>query len=487
MKKIVFLVLICNQAWGMEAPPSRPTERDVKLVETVEAGKLDEVELLLLSGANPNIQVRLWGFGPFLSALEAATRVPDIRMYRLIKSNGGNPGAVDSILIHVLEQVSVFADPQQQKKYDEMKQSVIEDLIADPRTNLNVFSASQNNPLIWFVKQKNIPRINSLLATGRVNVNAETEGGLTAYDFAKTKTIKNLLEAAGGHAGSRKRKVPAAAKPTVATPVEKPATVLPKGQKRKESEPWQAFTAEPFKAQRQESPVLKPINFIDAIIHAIVLNDIPAALHYLISGQGQFDINKEGSSVLGERILDVALQRNALPVVQRLMQMPELKVNYTDKYGNTPLLTATKRSSPEIVAELLKRKDLLINEVSLAGTTALDYAFLNPNASEVSNLLRAHGAKTGLELRGGPQPQPQFRPAPRETTRFDAAIYAKLGLAQTATPYQILGIPSDANAEKIKAAFKVRTREWHPDKNPDPMAKDVIQLINWAYKQIEPK
>jgi DnaJ-class molecular chaperone len=86
-------------------------------------------------------------------------------------------------------------------------------------------------------------------------------------------------------------------------------------------------------------------------------------------------------------------------------------------------------------------------------------------------------------LRGG-QPQP---PEKKETTSFPVEIYAKLGLSQGATPHQILGIPSDASADQIKAAFKAKTREWHPDKNPDPLAKEVIQLINWAYRQIGPQ
>lgn len=64
MKRILFLLLIFIQARGMEAPPAAPTELDVKLVEAVHAGKLAEAELLLLAGANPNIQIRLWGYGP---------------------------------------------------------------------------------------------------------------------------------------------------------------------------------------------------------------------------------------------------------------------------------------------------------------------------------------------------------------------------------------------------------------------------------------
>jgi len=39
-------------------------------------------------------------------------------------------------------------------------------------------------------------------------------------------------------------------------------------------------------------------------------------------------------------------------------------------------------------------------------------------------------------------------------------------------PYKVLGISQNANDEEIKAAFKKRSRKYHPDRNKvDPRAK----------------
>ena len=48
--------------------------------------------------------------------------------------------------------------------------------------------------------------------------------------------------------------------------------------------------------------------------------------------------------------------------------------------------------------------------------------------------------------------------------------------------YQILGVPSDASFEDIRAAFRERAREYHPDRNPSPDAVDRMREINEAYE-----
>lgn len=47
--------------------------------------------------------------------------------------------------------------------------------------------------------------------------------------------------------------------------------------------------------------------------------------------------------------------------------------------------------------------------------------------------------------------------------------------------YQILGVPQDASFEDIRAAFRERAREFHPDRNPSPGATDQMQEVNEAY------
>ena len=50
------------------------------------------------------------------------------------------------------------------------------------------------------------------------------------------------------------------------------------------------------------------------------------------------------------------------------------------------------------------------------------------------------------------------------------------------TYYEILGVSEDASFEEIRAAFRERAREYHPDRNPDPDAVDRMTEVNEAYE-----
>jgi hypothetical protein len=47
--------------------------------------------------------------------------------------------------------------------------------------------------------------------------------------------------------------------------------------------------------------------------------------------------------------------------------------------------------------------------------------------------------------------------------------------------YQVLGLPPNADATKIKAAFRRKAMELHPDRNDAPNATEQFQLLNEAY------
>lgn len=48
--------------------------------------------------------------------------------------------------------------------------------------------------------------------------------------------------------------------------------------------------------------------------------------------------------------------------------------------------------------------------------------------------------------------------------------------------YEILGVPSDAPTDEIRRAFRREAKVWHPDRNKDPNAPRMMQLINRAWE-----
>lgn len=48
--------------------------------------------------------------------------------------------------------------------------------------------------------------------------------------------------------------------------------------------------------------------------------------------------------------------------------------------------------------------------------------------------------------------------------------------------YARLGVASDATAEAIKAAYRKKATQYHPDKNPSPEAAALFREIQEAYE-----
>ncbi len=48
--------------------------------------------------------------------------------------------------------------------------------------------------------------------------------------------------------------------------------------------------------------------------------------------------------------------------------------------------------------------------------------------------------------------------------------------------YEILGITSSSTLDEIKRAYRKKAREFHPDINPDPEAKDLFIAVTEAYE-----
>ena len=49
--------------------------------------------------------------------------------------------------------------------------------------------------------------------------------------------------------------------------------------------------------------------------------------------------------------------------------------------------------------------------------------------------------------------------------------------------YKILGVPKDISQKDIRAAYRKRSKQFHPDLHPDdPKAKAKFQMLNEAYE-----
>jgi len=53
--------------------------------------------------------------------------------------------------------------------------------------------------------------------------------------------------------------------------------------------------------------------------------------------------------------------------------------------------------------------------------------------------------------------------------------------------YKILEVSNDATQGEIKNQFRRLVKEWHPDKNPDPITKEKMAEINKAYEILSDK
>lgn len=51
-------------------------------------------------------------------------------------------------------------------------------------------------------------------------------------------------------------------------------------------------------------------------------------------------------------------------------------------------------------------------------------------------------------------------------------------------PFEVLNLPKSATDQQIKNRFRELTKKYHPDKNPDPKAKDIYSEITNAYQTL---
>ena len=131
----------------------------------------------------------------------------------------------------------------------------------------------------------------------------------------------------------------------------------------------------------------------------------------LLIAKGAY-VNVKGGSQGGTPLHDAA--QWGRKEVAELLIVNGADVNGKDRFGSTPLHEAKTKE----VAELLIAKGADVNAKADNGKTPLDEAILPfSNKSEIANLLRKHGGKTGEELNNKRKPlKPYGSGAQPETT-----------------------------------------------------------------------
>lgn len=469
MKKIFVLWgFFLSTLVGIEAP-LRQGPLNTKLGQAVIDKDVAAVRSLLAQGVDPNKSTAI--LEPVLQY--AVLKSQNVEIVKALLDAGADPSLTPNLLCDLLQPI-FKNESRDMSVYLTIRNMIIQ----HPKTNLNClgkFGRQTLTPLMFAVKNKDQDLMNGLLGLGRLDINARNLEGKSALDFATTKQIRQLLIKWGAKSGFELAQggIPAAAQPRAT-----PAQPSSESKKRKETEPWQAFAAEPFKVAPQEPQRYLLPTPQEQLFNATTRHDVNEVNRLIQSGTVNINMADPVRQMLP---LTYAVDIGAIPIVARLLQLPDLKVNYKSPNGSTILMHAASKGVPEIVDLLLKRPDILVNEVNNDGFSALDYAQKVADGGLIALLLHMHGAKTGIEIRN----ESAQSSAPQETTQFAPAVYAKLGLSTKASPYEILGVAETANRDEIKNAYRKKTLEWHPDKNSDPMAKDVIQLTNWAYDKIK--
>jgi cytohesin len=155
------------------------------------------------------------------------------------------------------------------------------------------------------------------------------------------------------------------------------------------------------------------------------------------------DVNAKGGE-LGSTPLHIAAQEGKMETIALLIAKGA-DVNGKTNNGWTPLHYAAVRGHKEIV-ELLIASDAEVNAKANDGKTPIDFAF----KTELADLLRQHGGKTGEELKGGAPVAEASQPEPPIAKAPDIPIHRAARDGNTLAVKQHLDAGTDVNT---KTAF----------------------------------
>lgn len=300
--------------------------------------------------------------------INAALRGNVVEANELLEK-GANPAYDPTLLCKILK--VIFSTPVITAAQKKNKDAIIQFLIYEPHTVLNCHDNNGMTPLMILVRQNEVELVELLLATERVNINDENNQGLTAFDMAKSKEMRDLLKMAEVPAGSGKRKI------TQKSPAKSPKK---QGIVSSRQSPPELTWANPILVPQHKSAQQE---FFEAVNRADFKR-----LRDMVNGGFPSYINDyiPGSNYVTP--LMIAVLKNSPEIVRLFLQAPLLDLKKGNISGNTPLILAVINDRLEIVRALLDDGRSVVNQKNKFGFEALDFVDLkSPNGSQIQKLL----------------------------------------------------------------------------------------------------
>jgi ankyrin repeat protein len=215
-----------------------------------------------------------------------------------------------------------------------------------------------------------------------------------------------------------------------------------------------------------------------AFLHTAVLCNKPEIVQALIQAGAQVDKRDAQKRTPLHR----AAEQGSLEIIQLLLSKGA-DMHAKDQEGNTPLHTAIINKCFKVIQHLLNNNadsSVLNNNDESPVTLIACYS-----TDELTKLLEnlAPQRKAYTLILGIVNKRSTIKPQPiQEYTRKD--LLAALNLPEDSTPYQILGIAMSADKDQIGSAYKKMMAKWHPDRNSDPRATEVVKVIGAAKDEL---
>lgn len=518
---ILISSLIIISLNAMENPEAELRVAQKEMFQAVIENNGPRLLSLLLQGVNPNFTLPEYSnHSPLFYATSPNLNVEIVKM---LLENGANPNS-DKVLPYLIG--TTFASPiaLEDPRHPANKQNQIITLLlnhpqidinqnyngtalhaainakrdeliplilAKPNLNINAVDTRGWTALMLAVMASPIERARKiaymLLEHPNIDVNQTDPAGYTALNKARRrKTLYDLLRVKNAltkeELESKKRGAPEPEEQQKTKKAYMPYTGPQFQTFRFNVPPPQPFSAKPAPSTPQtQAPFYIPMPHFtqpmespnELLLNALKAKNIEQLREALIKRANPNIRDSNGYPAL---MLAVAA---GAEFVYLLLQDERIDPNITTlPEGNTPLMFAANNHHISTITFLLSHPRINVDLLNAKRQSALDFASLKkdlPTFTQLQKMILEKSKQAEAKISSAPSTRPQLNPE----------VYRMLHIRSDATPHQILQIEPTANEDEVRKAWRKLTIIWHPDRNPDlPLAKEVIQLINWAYERI---